>query len=189
MTKRILTDVDGVLLDFTGALCAELKKEGHGTWTDDMLTTWELKHCFPQKSHGAIERIMSRRGFFAAIPRYPGAQKFLKDLRKRGDVSAVTTVTGKAMQERYDWLLSLGFVDHEIVLVSDHLQKVAVTGDAIIDDRIETLEKCSHGVRIVFDRPWNRVDTTHPKYAGITRALDYDHALRHLDASKIPVCK
>ena len=184
MSKRILTDVAGVLLDFTGALCAELKKEGHGTWTDDMLTTWELKHCFPQKSHAAIERIMSRRGFFASIPRYPGAQKFLKDLRKRGDVSAVTMVTGAAQQERYDALLSLGFQDHEIILVDKHEAKCAVTGDAIIDDRIETLEKCSHYCRIVFDRPWNRKSVP-----GVARALDYDHVLRHLDNSKIPVCK
>lgn len=178
--KRLLVDVDGVLADFTGALCKELAKEGHGTWTDEHLTTWELKSCFPAKSHAAIERIMTRPGFFASIPRYDGAQAFVKNLRKRGDVSAVTVVTGKAQQERYDWLLSLGFQDHEIVLVDKHEAKTAVTGDAIIDDRIETLEKCSHHTRIVFDRPWNQKGVP-----GIARALDYAHVLRHLDAANI----
>ena len=182
--KRILTDVDGVLANFTGALCAELKKDGHGDWSDKDLTTWELKHCFPVKSHKAIEAIMSRRGFFASIPWYPGAQQFLKDLRKRGDVSAVTVVTGRAQQERYDALCSLGFQDHEIVLVDKHEAKVAVTGDAIIDDRIETLEKCTHYARIVFDRPWNQ-----KRVPGVARAKDYDHVLRHLDAANIKVCK
>jgi len=182
--KRLLVDVDGVLADFTGALCKELHKEGHGTWTDEHLTTWELKTCFPPKSHSAIERIMTRPGFFASIPRYAGAQQFVRSLRRRGDVSAVTVVTGKAQQERYDWLLSLGFQDHEIVLCSDHLHKRAVPGDAIIDDRIETLEKCSHGVRIVFDRPWNQKEVP-----GVVRAKDYDHVLKHLDKANIKVCK
>jgi len=182
--KRVLTDADGVLFDFTGALCKELHKEGHGKWSDADLTTWELKACFPPKSHSAIDRIMARPGFFASIPRYPGAQQFVKDLRKRGDVSVVTVVTGRAMQERYEACLSLGFQDHEIVLVDKHEAKAAVTGDAIIDDRIETLERCSHGVRIVFDRPWNQKSVP-----GVTRARDYAHVLRHLDATNIPVIR
>jgi 5'(3')-deoxyribonucleotidase len=182
--KRLLVDCDGVLADFTGALCKELHKEGHGTWTDDHLTTWELKACLPTKSHSAIDRIMTRPGFFASIPRYAGAQGFVKALRKRGDVSAVTVVTGKAMQERYEWLLVLGFQDHEIILVDKHEAKAAVTGDAIIDDRIETLERCSHGVRILFDRPWNQKHVP-----GIIRAQDYSQVLKHLDEAKISETK
>ena len=137
MTKRILVDCDGVLADFTGALCKELHKEGHGSWTDEHLTTWELKACFPTKSHSAIERIMTRPGFFASIPRYPGAQSFIKDLRKRGDVSAVTVVTGKAQQERYDWLCSLGFQDHEIVLVvAGFVGEITEVELGFFDDRL-----------------------------------------------------
>jgi 5'(3')-deoxyribonucleotidase len=170
--------VDGVLADFTGALCNELHLEGHGTWCDEDLTTWELTSCFPKKSHAAIERIMTRPGFYSSIPRYPGAQVFLKELRKRGDVSAVTTVVGRAAQERYDWLCSLGFQDHEIVIVEKHETKASVMGDAIIDDRIETLEKCNHYVRIVFDRPWNQ-----KKVPGIARAKDYEKVLAHLDTA------
>ena len=169
---RILLDVDGVLADFTGTLCSALVKEGFDSYKDEDLTEWELNACFPPECHDAISRIMTRPGFFASIPRYAGAQAFYRDLCRLGEVTAVTTVKGRAQQERYDWLLFFGFADHNIILVEDHDQKAFIPGEVLIDDRIETLWKCPHKKNIVFDRPWNRRPDN-----GVLRAYSYQHVL------------
>lgn len=180
MKHRLLLDVDGIIADFTGALCAALKAEGHGDFNDLHLTEWDLTKCLPKSAHGAVGRIMTRPGFFRSIPRYEGAQAFYKALCKRAEVIAVTTVKGRAQEERYDWLLSMGFNDQNIVLVEEHGHKTAVPGDVIIDDRIETLAACPHWFRIVLDRPWNQ---KHVK--GVARARDYAHILEILTAAGV----
>lgn len=187
MSLSIVCDVDGVLADFTGALWNALAAEGCGRYTDADLTQWELVQCVRPEHHPALERISTRPGFATSIPRYEGAQRFYKSLRKHGRVMAVTTSWKAASwdQERYDWLLSFGFADLDIYLVKNHHEKHAVPCDVVIEDRLETLQTWPKGpMKILVDRPWNQQTEARDQSQGIMRAYNYAHVIAFVKAKE-----
>lgn len=184
MTLQIITDVDGVLADFNGALSIALAKEGCPYLKDEDYDTWELTACVPKKYHKTLEQIAHRRGHCASIPRYHGAQDFYRRLRSHGRVMAVTTAWKGSNweQERYEWLLSFGFNDPEIHIVRAHEEKYAIPCDVVIEDRVETLRHWpGSALRVLVDRPWNRQTPEADKADKVYRAVTYDHILERLD--------
>jgi 5'(3')-deoxyribonucleotidase len=180
MTLQIITDVDGVLADFNGALSKALALEGCRYLTDDDYWTWELTECVPKEFHGTLTQIAHRPGHCASIPRYDGAQAFYKKLRLHGRVMAVTTAWhgSKWEQERYEWLVSFGFNDPEIHVVHKHEEKYAVPCDVVIEDRVETLRHWpGQPLKILIDRPWNRQSPAYDDADKVYRAYDYTEIL------------
>ena len=180
MARQIITDVDGVLADFNGALSLALSKEGCHYLKDEDYHTWELKHCVPKEHHKTLEQIAHRRGHCANIPRYPGAQDFYRKLRKHGRVMAVTTAWKGAQweQERFEWLLSFGFADPEIHIVQAHEEKYAIPCDIVVEDRAETLKNWpGQPLKILVDRPWNRQSPALDDAQSIRRTYSYDEIL------------
>jgi 5'(3')-deoxyribonucleotidase len=181
----IITDVDGVLADFNGALSKALALEGCHLLTDEDYHTWELTKCVPKEYHKALERIAHRPGFCASIPRYDGSQEFYRRLRSQGRVMAVTTAwkgSSRWEQERFEWLLSFGFADPEIHIVFKHEEKYAVPCDVVIEDRVETLRAWpGTALRILVHRPWNKQTPQRDRTDKVFRAYSYDHILERLD--------
>ena len=180
----IITDVDGVLADFNGALSQALAQEGCRFLTDEHYHTWELTRCVPREYHKTLDQIAYRSGHCANIPRYPGAQDFYRRLRSYGRVMAVTTAWKGPQweQERFEWLLSFGFSDPDIYIVYTHEQKFAVPCDVVIEDRVETLRAWpGTALRILVNRPWNRQSPAYDHADKIYRTYSYDQILERLD--------
>lgn len=179
---KILCDIDGVLADTTGHIINWLRREcGHRMSIEDA-TEFPLERVLPPSLRTHIEqRIPADAQFCWSVPRYEGAQQFIKDLRAQGhDITLVTHPMGGPHweQARGEWIDSLlsfqtdGKVSWEWNF-AEHRPNCA--GDVLIEDRHDTACRWARTGRdcILMDRPWNRLGE--PK--GVWRVRSYGEAL------------
>jgi len=166
---RILLDCDGVLADFVGSVLGRLP--------------WVLKHehvtCMDiQKSldlgptyTAMLNHELRRQGFASLIRPLHGSKKFVRELKKRGEITVVTrpmTDSPTWVWERVGWLYK--HFGLERIEFTD--RKDLVPGDVLIDDDPENLVRFP-GRRILLDQPWNRG-------ADLPRVYSYNEILGEL---------
>ena len=173
----ILTDVDGVLLDFTGAVCDALG------CPVETVTEYNLGSCLTPEQMKTVEKLSRQRGFCSVIPWYPGARDFLAALLTWGDVYAVTA-PWKAVTWAWErtQVLSSHLSPSRVLSVPAEAKSL-VRGDVLLEDNPKIgaawLERHPGGLVILFDRPWNR-PTSRESYAAhprMKRVGTYDQAL------------
>lgn len=169
---RILIDVDGVLADLAGAVCAELAAQGRQV-RPEQFTTYDMGTVV---SRTDLDFMFSREGFCASLDWYPGARAFLACLQDVGDVVAVTKPFhgGKTWaHERTEWLQPY------LPAVISTAHKKYVAGDVLVEDSEANcytwLEANTSGRAVLIDRPWNRAAEFHPR---LRRAKGWAEALR-----------
>lgn len=155
----ILTDCDGVLADFVGALCSELDIRGFKRTPEDV-KHWNLSLSFTDAEMRAVHDIMCTPGFVHGIPWYEGAKDFLRTLAGEGELHAVTAPFRSSpswMHERLGWLTSQ--VSGDRVHFVSGKYKHLVRGDVLVEDHpttaCEWCEANEDGIAILIDRPWN----------------------------------
>ena len=87
----ILLDVDGVVADFEGAVRCTVAEVGYVLPT---LTEWNFTANLSAEVFDHYRDRASQPGWCAAIEPYPGAERFVAELRTLGDVVAVTAPLG-----------------------------------------------------------------------------------------------
>lgn len=172
----ILLDIDGVIADWVTAVLAALKPKGHQTEYHHV-TDFDIRYCLPKEVHGDLERLPYQEGFCRKIDMYPGASAYLKALRKRGRVIALTkTSRGPFWKaERHEWLSQRGFDDRDIVQVDRHEDKYDYPGDVLIEDNPDTLLHAKQPRKQQMLRPWNES----ARIMGVPR-VDFVSSLGHL---------
>lgn len=139
----ILLDVDGVVADFEGAVRRTVAEVGY---VMPAPTEWNFTLSFPAEISDHYLNRASQPGWCSAIEAYPGAERFVAELRTLGDVVAVTAPLGCCPtweSERREWLRCRGI--HDVVSTR---RKDLVYGDVLIEDKVENL-------RAWYDR-WQR---------------------------------
>lgn len=177
----VLTDVDGVLADFCGGLCAELQSRGFGRSPEE-IKHWDLSLSLTAAELRATHDIMSSPGFCHGLAWYEGAREFLGGLP--GQVHAVTAPFRNGptwMHERMTWLSSTIPADR-VHFVSGKFKHL-VRGDVLIEDHPENaaawLQAHPHGVAILVDRPWNRPGSAEwTLHQRMYRAESFERALQ-----------
>jgi 5'-nucleotidase len=176
---RILLDVDGVLGDFVSG-ARQWVNEHHGlTFVDEQITDYDLMTSFGLSSGGWPPFIdwLSITRFCLKMPIYPGAVEFVDDLRKLGEVIAVTSPfvgVDHWESDRRRWLEQHFAIGHGDLVFCK--RKELVRGDLLIDDKPENVEafaKHPGQTGVLFTRPWN---ATHSG-GWHMRAEDYANAL------------
>ncbi len=169
---RILLDIDGVLAD----LVTHLRTEAGIT---SEVNTMDFRDCLTDLELLQVEVLSKKRGFCRAIPWYPGAKDFLKDLQCLGRVYAVTAPwrADTWAHERREWLA--GHIHENHVLSVPTGAKHMVSGDILIEDNPETIGDWLHGNprghAILIDRPYNQVATYSSR---VYRAVTYGQAIQ-----------
>jgi 5'(3')-deoxyribonucleotidase len=165
----ILVDVDGVLADFTGHLSKETGIP------EDAFTAFKFEDCLTPEQTELCRDVLARPGFCSTIPAYKGAKSFVKNLKKLGEVVAVTAPWHSCTTwewERRGWLKNLGIGRMISAKAED---KHLIQGEYLIEDRIDTLECWRGGGRfpILLDRPWNRTEIFTPRLHSYREIVDY----------------
>lgn len=170
---RILVDCDGVLADLCGAVCALLPGRIPADFRqhdfDLTLTKAELE---------TVRAWSDSPGVIKNLPWYPSAKVFIQILGDLGTVFCVTAPWTSPTwdKERRAWLAP--FVPWNRVITCPSVAKQIVSGDVLIEDRLDTLEAwCDenpNGHGIVIDRPWNRGALP----SRVQRAYNYLDAIR-----------
>lgn len=174
----VLCDVDGVLADFIGHVCAHLACHGFCRMPST-ITQDGLARVLGQDELYRAEIAMRRVGFVTTMPWYAEAKTFLASLQRYADVHVLTSPLDDApawVPERLAWLRP--FVSpHKVIFTS---QKHLVRGDVLIEDNASHasawIAANPEGRAFLLDRPWNRKDT-HPR---VERARTYSQIVEAL---------
>jgi 5'(3')-deoxyribonucleotidase len=181
---RIYIDVDGVLANFVAGYLSLTEHVTGRHHTPEQVTTWEFRDCIvSEDEEDKIWRLIDTSpGFVRGLEEMPGARIALARMRLLGSVRALTSphFGPTWMPERAEWLLERGFRKGEILFVRD---KWLVPGDALIDDKLENVNKwaAAHPLRlpILVDRPYNRSGKMHPAVVRTTRWSEVFAALEN----------
>jgi 5'(3')-deoxyribonucleotidase len=162
--KLVVVDIDGVLADFVGAICAFLNsRQGKYKYTVEDFTDYEICNCLKKGDRLHFDMAPFNPNFVYNIRRYDGAQDFIRELSKFFDIILITApwkgpYHTQARQEWVESFLSPKWaknIDFQWVTADE---RVYMPGDLLIEDNLVTALKWSKlGKKaIVFDRPWNR---------------------------------
>lgn len=178
----VLLDVDGVLADFTGAVCWCWSERFGREFKSEQVTQWDIAEALgiPKVLHAWAWEALRVPGFCRNVGSYPGAIEFVEALRMRGEeVYFVTSPLGGQHwhYERERWLKwFFGAKSNQIIFCHD---KHLVRGRALIDDKVETIRAWSkahpYGTAILRSQPYNARE----EWAG-PRASSFDEMLRLL---------
>jgi 5'(3')-deoxyribonucleotidase len=155
---RILLDVDGPLADFTGALCAALRRRGHDSHPEN-IQHWCLKESLGPAVED-VDDILCTKGFVRSLPWVEDAQRLVTALQAVADVVCVTSPWPSKywVPERVEWLSPLFSADDVLFVRSK--RKALIAGDVLVEDHpgiaAAWLEAHPDGRAILVDRPWNR---------------------------------
>jgi len=163
--KQILmVDVDNVMADFTVAVRDYLYNIGYELSPIDSIVHNLTSHVVITDTKKFEKNIsfLNTIEFWSNLPLKPDVQKIFLMLCDKYDVYIATAPYEKAMgsfvKGRYQWFIKhFPYFDLNKIHITE--QKWELDFDVIIDDKKETLEKCSGRV-IAMDYPYNRDLTT-----------------------------
>lgn len=145
----ILVDMDGVITDFTGAVCREHNKETGEDLKPEDITGWELK------DFGIKDETWQKPKFFRALDPYAGAIETLWKMQILGHKLWIVT---NAMNVEYIEKEKAEWVRENIPFVRGIVftdKKHELLGDILIDDCPEYLEKYP-GTTVKINHPYNK---------------------------------
>ena len=149
---NILLDCDGILADFVGSVLRLLP----GDLTHEHVTSMDIQKSLAlgPSNIAMLTRELCGQNFASLIKPLHGSKKFVRELKKRGEITVVTrpmTNSPTWVWERIGWLYKHFGLEH--IEFTD--RKDLVPGDVLIDDDPENLVTFP-GRRILLDQPWNR---------------------------------
>lgn len=170
----VRVDVDGVVADLNSEWLRLINAEhGCNVGYEDLLS-WEMDQYLPPAAAADYVKWLHMPGLYNRVKPFPGAVEGVQGLRDAGyRVAFVTSSTSTGAGEKMEWLKTHGFLPKEEYIprdyVSAHDKSLVAPGSFLIDDGPHNLVDEPNG--IVFDQPWNREITTHPRVMNWTEVL------------------
>ena len=167
--KRLLLDVDGVIVDFIGTYL-ELVHEVTGCpYSRSEITKWSCEESLGLSEEVAAEvnQLLCAPGVVLGMEPYPGAVEAVKRLSQRFEIYFVTSHFKDSptwAHDRETWLR--GYFGDELgrCVVHTH-HKGLISGDALLDDKPSHVLDwflTQNGLAMLWDQPYNN-------------GLDHDH--------------
>ena len=159
---RIILDMDGVVNLFDERLVELVEEEGYGfDW--DHYNYWEFSDYIRGSDNPkeVMNQICLTMEFWMTIPPMPFAAEVLKDMNKRHEIVIATKSwrdEPKFAEVKRKWMDKyFHFLHNNEFHCSHGLDKLALGGDMIFEDKPKTLEQCNPTmITVCSDRPYNR---------------------------------
>jgi 5'(3')-deoxyribonucleotidase len=154
MSKIILLDLDGVLIDFiSGCLKVLGRHEKH-----DDIKSWNFYREWGISDEEFWEKC-SVPGFWYNLELYPWAKEFYSSLKKHGDVVISTSPSSHPLctQEKIAFCQDKLGIKRRDIMVGGRKELMARPGRILIDDYIENINNFNKniGTGLLFKQPWN----------------------------------
>lgn len=152
----IIVDVDDVSLQSMPAWLAFYNMRYDDNLRLSDITGWDMVKFVKPECGIKIYDILHRPDFYIGVLPVPGARRGIRKLRNHGH--RVLFVTAGFHPDKPLALQSYGMLGTSETDMADYAvltDKWLIRADAIIDDNVETVLAFS-GLRILFDRPWNK---------------------------------
>lgn len=172
---RVILDMDDVLACYVDKVIEEYNKKCNTAYTIEDCTQWDLVGLFGTD----IKDCLYREGFFEELEVKNHADKYIKQLVECGryDVFIATACIPEAYMEKIKWLRKYmpWFDEKRLIPI---VEKTAIWGDIIIDDKIENAReyKKMYGRALLYDMAHNR------KAKDLDRIYDLENIVDVLDA-------
>lgn len=174
--NRILLDLDGVVLDWTAAVCEHLRIEGVRPIEPHHFTTYGLENVLSQREVASVERATLEGTLIRRRRWYAGAVAFVRQLSDVAPVVALSAGGPGGWNDTTKNYVAQGHIIGTIIFAPPG-QKATFPGWTLIEDRADTATAWSRAQgrdAILIDRPWNRHDEIGPR---VRRATSYAHAV------------
>lgn len=168
-TTTILVDADEVVYECVPALVNWFKEKYGKNYTVDELAGWGTHGDFRDKKFEAF----ADPAFVLSQPLYEGAQKFVKELQKRGNVVFCTAVDGNCLTVRAAALKRDFGIDAGNVITAS--RKDLVKADFLIDDSPYNIRRSNCEYPILFRRKGSEA------VSGALSATKYEDILTIID--------
>lgn len=169
---RIFVDVDGTVLDTTGALADYYNEhyhteEGFIEADGDLIEVWDAHDQMPLMN-GAIEHIFESDFFWDNVRIKEGAVDIIRGWVEDGEeVYFLSIGSSTNIAKKTEFLKKhFPFVHRHIMLVQNKFMKmdksiVDMAGAMIIDDHVSNLLTCNAEYKVLFkdlgDKEWNKI--------------------------------
>lgn len=168
---RVICDLDGVVANFDDSARALLKE--HRGVDAPPSDGWDsIQSYCTDEDWGWLWAEGVELGLFRNCVPYAGAEPALRQLDRLVELAFVTSRPKAAIPDTLAWLGRYRFPVPELHVVCDRPKSdVVPQADIYIDDGphvIDDLRRNTHGLVLIFDRPWNR-DAAEDEYRGVYR--------------------
>jgi 5'(3')-deoxyribonucleotidase len=164
---RILCDADGVLVDFVGLVLDYVQKNTGLSYLPSAIDKWDCFAALGLQEHWPYFREQcDRLQLCRSMRPMLGADRFLAELRRRGEVAICTTpMTPGWLTQRAEWLVEFGVpLKHQI---HTHCKdELAGSWDILIDDNVGNVADfwAAGGKAFLISAPYNgHASATYPR--------------------------
>lgn len=186
---KIVIDYDSTLVATHDAVLELYRKQtgDYSTRIDDRNLKWNMAEVCPLWSKDDLENIFTNPELFDYIKAFPNAITTLNNWHKQGDYLEICSLhrMGAGSVAKREWIKeNIPFINKITIipLISETqpFDKSSVTGDIIIDDKIDCLLSSPCRYKICYgDYSWNRSweNYQNKNWIGF-RALDWDEVAK-----------
>jgi 5'(3')-deoxyribonucleotidase len=176
----IAVDVDDVVCDLIRVWLEMYNLAFKDVLVPEEITEWDITQFVKPEAKDVMYKFLDRPDLYLKAQPFPGALKFVAELRELGRVVFVTSTNVEQNGNKLRWLHRHGFLlrdkyERDYVEAAD---KSLILCDFLIDDKIENCRSAwSYG--LLLTRPHNRKYLI-PQDDNVIRCNNYDHVIEKI---------
>lgn len=162
---KIIVDYDSTIVKTHEAVLKAYREEtgDYGTEINDENLTWNMKNICRYWSQEQVDNVFINPNLFKHMECFENAKDVLTMLHLEGHYLEICSMHKTAgIPLKYEWIKNnLPFIDKITILPLDNglqkFDKSSVSGDIIIDDRIDSIETSPCKYKILYGKySWNK---------------------------------